>query len=64
MSEAVDAAYRHHAKKAVFAGLREAAGAAFKTYHLTAAAWGRYLASERDADALAAWRSDSFSGRV
>ena len=37
MSEAVDAAYRHHAKKAVFAGLREAAGAAFKTYHLTAA---------------------------
>ncbi|MBL0914451.1 MAG: hypothetical protein IBJ13_02735 [Sphingopyxis sp.] len=36
MSAAVDAAYRHYPKTGRFAGLREAGGAAFKLYHLTA----------------------------
>ena len=37
MSNAVDAAYRHYAKQAVFSGLRDAGAATFKYYHLTAA---------------------------
>lgn len=36
MSAAIDAAYRHYAKTAGFAGMREAGGAVFKLYHLTA----------------------------
>lgn len=36
MSAAVDADYRHYAKQGDFVGLREAGGATFKLYHLTA----------------------------
>ena len=36
MSAAVDLAYRHYAKEGRFAGIREADGAHFKLYHLTA----------------------------
>lgn len=36
MSAAVDAAYRHYAKTGRLDGLREAGGAVFKLYHLTA----------------------------
>lgn len=36
MSAAVDPAYRHYAKHARFAGVREVGGAVLKLYHLTA----------------------------